>query len=103
MTAPLTRRPPIAGSLSTVRSDRSSTKRLLAQGERWRLIDEGNQWVLEVRKGRQTRKSAGWRAMRFHVEKAALCRSIRELCGPDHKRLELAVRDLPDYYRRTTS
>jgi hypothetical protein len=50
---------------------------LLSVNDRWRVAhDQRLQWILQVRRGRQ------WHGRRFHVERDALLRSIRELCGP---------------------
>ena len=96
MNAPIARLGRLARSSFSARSH--PKPRILGQGQRWRLVDEGNQWSLEVKKGKRTRKSTGWRGRKYHVEKAALCCSIRELCGSDRQILESAVAALPDLY-----
>ncbi len=51
----------------------------LQLNDRWRIADDGRlQWILQYRYGED---AAAWRGRRFHVERDALLRSIRELCG----------------------
>lgn len=49
--------------------------------DRWRVVDDPLQWILEVRKGRSRSRATGWTGRRFHCQRTALIRSIRELCG----------------------
>lgn len=49
--------------------------------ERWRVVDDTLQWILEVRKGERRVKASGWVGRRFHCQRTALMRSIDELCG----------------------
>jgi hypothetical protein len=44
--------------------------------DRWRVIDDGIQWVLQKRKGRPTPKSTGWRGRSFATSRAALLDSV---------------------------
>jgi len=48
---------------------------------RWRVTNDPLQWILEVRRGRSRAKASGWSGRRFHRQRTALMRSIRELCG----------------------
>jgi hypothetical protein len=48
----------------------------------WRVRDDGAaQWILELRHSKPG-KAEKWSGRRYHVERAALLRSINELCGP---------------------
>ena len=49
--------------------------------ERWRVVDDSMQWILQVRKGRATARASGWRSRSFCVSRTGLLRSIGELCG----------------------
>ena len=49
--------------------------------DRWRVIDDPLQWILEVRTGRPTRKATGWQGRAFCTQRSALIRCIGEYCG----------------------
>ena len=65
-----------AGDVCNVRSNV-----LVVLNERWRVVDDPMQWILQVRKGRETARASGWRSRSFCVSRTGLCRSICELCG----------------------
>ena len=54
---------------------------LVVLNERWRVVDDPIQWILQVRKGRETARASGWRSRNFCVSRTGLRRSIGELCG----------------------
>lgn len=62
--------------------------------EDWAVSDDGQlQWLL-LRAGGET-----WRPRRYHVERDALLRSIRELCGPVDAAAVEAIGGWPALYR----
>ncbi len=66
--------------------------------DRWRVISEDIQWVLQKRDGKATGKSTGWRGRSFCTKRATLLRDISENCGVvDAAALEL-VEALPEYH-----
>ncbi len=48
---------------------------------RWRVIDDPLQWILQVRQGRETFKSSGWKDRAYCAQRTALIRCIHENCG----------------------
>ena len=61
---------------------------------RWRILDDGRQWVLQVHKGGE------WRPRRYHVERKMLLAGIVELCGEvDQAVIWTIRRDWPKLYR----
>ena len=62
--------------------DRKS-RAILVQWDRYRVVDDGIQWVIQVRRGRKTAKSTGWRGIKWHIQRTDLRRSIRNLVGVD--------------------
>ena len=54
---------------------------LAVLNDRWRVIDDGIQWVLQKRKGRPTPKSSGWRGRSYATSRASLLDCIERLCG----------------------
>ncbi len=71
---------------------------LAVLNDRWRVVDEGLQWMLQVRTGRPTKKSTGWRNRCFHLDRTALFVSIREHCGNVHADALAVLRKLPERY-----
>ena len=64
---------------------------------RWRVTDDGIQWILEQKKGRTpTVKSAGWRGRSFHRQRASLLARIGQLCGAVDTDAFAALADLPE-------
>ena len=73
-------------------------KVVVTLSERWRVVNDQLQWILELRKGRKTGKSTGWQGMRFCQQRTTLTRDIGELCG-DVDQAALALIDaLPDQH-----
>lgn len=58
---------------------------LIAQlNERWRVVDDPLQWILQRKKGNPRNKNSGWRSRSFCRTREALLRCIREYCcSPD--------------------
>ena len=50
--------------------------------DRWRVVDDGIQWVLQKRKGRPTPKNTGWRARSYATSRASLLDCVERRCGP---------------------
>jgi hypothetical protein len=48
--------------------------------ERWRVVDDPLQWVLQQRKGTPRKKNTGWQARSFCRTREGLLRCIRENC-----------------------
>ena len=64
--------------------------------DRWRVIDDPLQWILEVRTGQPTRKATGWRGRSFCTQRRSLIRCIGEYCGEvDPAALEI-IKKLPE-------
>ena len=53
----------------------------LLLNERWRVIDEPQQWVLQVRKGGKRQRASGYAARAYCVSRTGLLLRIREYCG----------------------
>jgi hypothetical protein len=65
----------------------------------WRVRDDGAvQWVLELRHSKPG-KAERWSGRRFHVERAALLRSINELCRSVDPHHLAAIAALPKVYK----
>ncbi len=68
----------------------------LFQANRWRLTDDGIQWILGVRKGNERKKASGYRATAFCLQRTSLFRVLRQFIGyipPDAERI---IEILPD-------
>ena len=63
--------------------------------ERWRVIDDGIQWILQTRKGKAGEKSPGWRAVAFCTTKAGLLLRAKQHCGVEAAE---ALQRLRDYH-----
>jgi hypothetical protein len=61
------------------------TNRLVAQlNERWRVVADPLQWILQRKKGNPRKKNSGWRGRSFCKMRDALLRCVREYCcSPD--------------------
>ena len=58
------------------------SKQLVAQlNERWRVVDDPPQWVLQRRKGHPRSKNQGWKNRSYCMTQLALLRCVREYCG----------------------
>lgn len=66
--------------------------------DRWRVVDDPLQWILEVRKGQQTAKASGWRGRSFCRSRTSLLRCIRELSGEVDAAALRIIDELPDWY-----
>ena len=66
--------------------------------DRWRVIDEPIQWILQVRKGRPSTRSSGWRGEHFCRQRTSLLRCIREYCGDVDPAAVATIDVLPDWH-----
>jgi hypothetical protein len=64
--------------------------------DRWRVVHDLLQWILEVRQGRKTGKATGWRGMRFCQWRRTLIRDIGELCGDVDATAMVIIEALPE-------
>ena len=55
---------------------------MIQLNDRWRVVDDPIQWILERRKRNPGKRSTGYEGERFHRKRRFLMQSIRELCGP---------------------
>lgn len=63
--------------------------------DRWRVIDDPLQWILQVRKGRKAKKASGWRGRSYCTQRTVLLRCIREYCGDVDRGAIAIVEALP--------
>lgn len=80
-------------------SSRAPNPVIVKLNERWRVADDPLQWILEVRKGRTTSKSKGWRSRSFCTTRTGLRRSIDQLCGPVNLEALALIDALPEHHR----
>jgi len=66
---------------ATSPADASKTPVVAILNNRWRVIDDPLQWILQVRRGRKTEKATGWRGRSYCTQRTVLLRCIREYCG----------------------
>ena len=69
---------------------------LVVLNERWRVVDDPMQWILQVRKGRETARASGWRNRSFCVSRTGLRCSIGELCGEVDAVVVAFIETLPE-------
>lgn len=65
---------------------------------RWRVVDAGQQWILQVRSGRPTALSTGWRGRAYCTQRTSLLRCIREYFGEVDTDLLRVIEALPERY-----
>ena len=72
---------------------------LVAQlNERWRVVDDPLQWILQKRKGTPSKKKSGWQGNAFCRTRKALLRNIRERCGEIHPKTLAEIEALPEWH-----
>jgi hypothetical protein len=69
------------GAAVATRAAASQLPVVAVLNDRWRVVLDPLQWIIEVRKGRGGVKSTGWRGRRFCTTRTVLIRDVRELCG----------------------
>jgi hypothetical protein len=74
--------------------------RLVVQlNERWRVIDDPLQWILQRKKGNSRTKNTGWSCRFFCLSRDGLLQSVREYCGEIDPDARAKLRALPDFHR----
>ena len=76
---PLPRRGTAGSTLS--RPAHPSNGLIAELNERWRVVDDPLQWILQRRKGSPRKKNSGWEGRSFCQTKEAMLRCVRKLCG----------------------
>jgi hypothetical protein len=75
------------------------SNQLVAQlNERWRVVDDPLQWILQRRKGNPRKKSSGWQGRSFCRTRDALLRCVREYCGEIDLEALSMLKDLPEWH-----
>jgi hypothetical protein len=75
------------------------SNRLVAQlNERWRVIDDPLQWILQRRKGNPRKKNSGWRGRSFCRTRDALLRCVDGYCGEIDDNSLAKLKSLPDWH-----
>ena len=46
--------------------------------DRWRITDDGVQWILQHRQSRSTDRGTGWKGRSYCTQRGTLCRCIRD-------------------------
>lgn len=64
--------------------------------DRWRVIDDGLEWVLQRRKGRPTPKSTGFRARGYAASRASLLDRVERRCGSVDPAAQRILEGLPE-------
>jgi hypothetical protein len=75
------------------------SNRLVAQlNERWRVVDDPLQWILQRKKGNPRKKNSGWRDRSFCRTRDALLRCVDGYCGEIDDNSLAKLRSLPDWH-----
>jgi hypothetical protein len=75
------------------------SNRLVTQlNERWRVIDDPLQWILQRRKGNPRKKNSGWRGRSFCRTRDALLRCVDGYCGEIDDNSLAKLKSLPDWH-----
>ena len=59
----------------------SAKVEIVRLNDKWRIVDDPLQWILERRRGVPGKKSTGWVGSAYCTTSAALLSNIRERCG----------------------
>ena len=77
------------------------SNRLIAQlNERWRIVDDPSQWILQRRKGNPRKKNSGWQDRSFCTTREALLRCVREYCGVVDENALVDLQALPEHHEQ---
>ena len=72
---------------------------LVAQlNERWRVVDDPLQWILQRRKGTSRKKNSGWQNRSFCRTREGLLGCICEYCGEVDANSVAKLKTLPDFH-----
>jgi len=75
------------------------SNRTLAQlNDRWRIVDDPLQWILQQRKGNSRKKNSGWQNRSFCRTRGGLLRCVREKCGEVHAEALARLQALPKFH-----
>ena len=66
--------------------------------EKWQVIDDPLQWILQSRKGRPGSKNSGWRSLFFFRTREGLLALVRERCGEIGPIAHEALSALPEWH-----
>jgi len=75
-----------------------SSIHIVCVNDKWRVMDDSQQWILQVRKGQATSKSTGWRDRAYCAQRTALIRCIGEYCGEVDSASVAIIKALPDWH-----
>ncbi len=64
--------------------------------DRWRVVDDPVQWLLQRRERTASEKSSGWAGEHFCRQRRSLLRDIRENCGEVDPAALAVIEALPD-------
>jgi hypothetical protein len=98
------RQPPIGSEAVSVpnrasKSPAHPSNRLVAQlNERWRVIDDPLQWILQWKKGNPRKKNSGWRGRSFCRTREALLRCVAGYFGKIDANALAQLKSLPDWH-----
>lgn len=68
--------------------------------DRWRVRDDGLQWILERRQRRSNRRGTGWEGRSYCTQRRTLLGCVHDHCGDLDADALSAINRLPDRYRR---
>src|SRR5687767_8892042 len=85
------------------RQDRLAPYRLppapvLPLSARLRVRDDGIQWIVEVRQGRERPRATGWRARSWCLSRTGLRRVLCEVCGEVDPGTSEALASMPEFH-----
>ena len=91
-------------SVGTAKSDPSSGNRLahpspafpIVLNERWRIVDDPLQWIVQRRKGTAREKNQGWQSERFHLSRDHMLEWIKEHVTDLDSKAKAALISLPE-------
>ena len=88
------------GALSNVafRPAHPSNRLIVQLNERWKVVDDPLQWILQRRKGSPRKKNSGWQGRSFCRTREALLRCVREYCGEVDPAALDKLHELPDWH-----
>nr|CAD6617253.1 hypothetical protein RKHAN_03337 [Rhizobium sp. Khangiran2] len=66
--------------------------------DRWRIVEDECQWVLQYRRGNPSLKSTGWHSRCFIRRRDWLLERIIALCGPLNASALVTISGLPEVH-----
>lgn len=65
--------------------------------QKFRIVCDGRQWILQVARGQATSKNTGWRSLKFVTGRRALEAALKSCLGTQYSgAVSMWVQDLPD-------